>query len=174
MGKSRAHATPVLRFFKSLTAQPKSSWEGNLHPPIVSSLGWVDRVSLWVSGDIVTCLIPYSAKQCCRICSVFSHCSSDVPTGTQTWRDARITLTGNKLAWKPEGQNTTYCGAYDCERCHTWISWTERTPGICRNFKLARGEESMGRKWGLQLWDPLSLSPNRDAMVLPLEEFGLT
>jgi hypothetical protein len=36
--------------------------------------------------------MPYAVKQCCNDRSVFSHCSRVVPGGTQTWRDARITL----------------------------------------------------------------------------------
>jgi len=32
-----ASLTFTFRFFKSLTAQPKSSWDGNLQPPFMSS-----------------------------------------------------------------------------------------------------------------------------------------
>jgi len=81
-------------FFSSETAHPNSSCDGNLHPNFTSTLrdNSVVRSSLCVSGDIVTWLTPYSEKQCCKVCSICAHSSSVVPGGTQTCREARMTL----------------------------------------------------------------------------------
>lgn len=117
----------TFRFSKVLMVHPKSPSGGNLQFP--ASLDFVSG-SCWISGDIVTCLIPYSSKQCCRYPSVFSHCLREVVTGTQTWRDPKITLKIRRgMRW-----NTTTKGdaTYDWDKCQTWRSCIESTSGICR------------------------------------------
>jgi hypothetical protein len=84
-------AERMTRFLMS-TAHPNSSLEGNRQPMNMSA----DSISVCVShsnsGEMVTWLIPYSSKQCCRDCSIFPHCSNEVPRGTQTWREPSMTL----------------------------------------------------------------------------------
>jgi hypothetical protein len=112
------------------TTHPYSSLEGNRQPMIMSSDSISLCVSLWISGEMVTCPIPYSSKQRCKYRSVFPHCSNDVPRGTQTWSEPNMTLLFdlNKVRiWvKWEKSKMTY----DWDRCQTWRSWTESTLGI--------------------------------------------
>lgn len=128
--------SPILRFsnFRPITEQPKSSCEGYLQPPNKSSAKEIESVSFWISGDIVTWVIPYPVKHCCMYRSVISHCLNDVPARIRTWRDARTIL---KTNWKSAitglgGRGKSVGGGggtCDCERFHTWTSWIERTSG---------------------------------------------
>lgn len=102
------YTTPtILRFsnLRSVTEQPKPSSEGYLQPAMKSSAEVTDSVSLCISGEIVTWVIPYPVKHCCMYRSVISHCLNDVPARIRTWRDARTILKPTEisvLVWSAE------------------------------------------------------------------------